>query len=254
MNHLVSVITPIYNSERYLQECIESVQKQSYTNFEHILVDDCSTDNSVGIVKKFSKKDSRIKLLKLKKNSGAGVARNKGVEIAEGRFIAFLDADDFWSGDKLKDQLEMMVKTGHALSYTSYYVVDDASKPKYRRKVPLITDYQSILRNCYIFCSTAIYDTKQLGKVYMPKIRRRQDWVLWINILKVLDKSIGLQKPLVYYREGNDSLSKNKIKLLKDNFNVYRQQLGFSYFISLIFMIRFLITYFSYKIRSRTNL
>lgn len=251
MSYLVSIITPVYNSERYLPECIESVLKQTYTNFEHIIIDDCSTDGSKSIIEKYKDSDSRVKFLELDKNGGAGVARNKGIEEANGRFIAFLDADDYWVEDKLEKQIETMLKTGHALSYTSYYVVDENSTLDYRRRVPSETNYKQILSNCYIFCSTSMYDVEQLGKSYMPKIRRRQDWALWIEILREIDKSIGLQKPLVYYRKGNDSLSKNKFKLVKINYNVFRKQVGLSSFKSLVYMIRFLFTYFYYKLTSK---
>ena len=144
-----------------------------------------------------------------------------------------------------------MLKTGHALSYTSYYVVEEDSKLLYHRTVPLKTTYKDILKNCYIFCSTAMYDTEQLGKRYMPRIRKRQDWALWIEILKELNTSIGLQLPLVYYRQGNDSLSKNKIKLVKENYYVFKNQLGFNNFKSLAYMIQFLLTYFYYKLTSK---
>lgn len=247
----ISIVTPVYNSEDYLTECIESVLKQTYGNYEHILVDDCSTDGSAKVVKEYQKLDSRVRLLSLEKNVGAGVARNRAIELATGRFIAFLDADDYWVNDKLQIQVDTMLETGASLSYTSYYVIDENSNSKYQRKVPLETNYRDILRNCYIFCSTAMYDTQQLGKVYMPVIRRRQDWVLWIRILQKVNTSIGVQSPLVYYREGNESLSKNKIKLVKANFNVYRKELKFSSIKSLIYMIQFLFTYFYYKRTSR---
>jgi len=250
---LISIVTPIYNSKKYLPQCIESVLKQTYGNFEHILIDDCSTDESAKIVKEYQSTDSRIKFLSLEKNGGAGVARNKAIEMAKGRFIAFLDADDYWDENKLQNQLDAMLETGEALAYTSYFVVDENSKRKYLRNVPAQTTYSDILKNCYIFCSTAMYDTQQLGKVYMPVIRRRQDWVLWIRILQKVKTSLGVQRPLVYYREGNESLSKNKLKLVKVNFNVYRKELKFSNFKSLCYMIQFLYTYFIYKRTSKVK-
>ena len=254
MNLLVSIITPIYNSEKYLAESVESVLRQTHENFELILINDCSSDSSKKIAEKYKDADARVKLLELKQNSGAGVARNKGIEMAKGRFIAFLDADDFWSEYKLEKQVQTMLETGCALSYTSYYVVEESSELLYHRKVPLKTSYKDILKNCYIFCSTAMYDTEQLGKKYMPKIRKRQDWALWIGILEKIDTSMGLQQPLVYYRQGNDSLSKNKIKLVKENYNVFKNQLGFTHFKSFTYMIQFLFTYFYYKRTSKKKI
>src|SRR5690606_31386005 len=134
---MISIITPVFNSEKYIGQCIDSVLNQTYANWEQILVDDCSADNSIEIIQEYAQKDQRIKYHRLEKNSGAGVARNKAIELANGRFIAFLDADDYWAKDKLHVQIDTMIETGTPLSYTSYYVVDENSSLKFQRKVPL---------------------------------------------------------------------------------------------------------------------
>jgi glycosyltransferase involved in cell wall biosynthesis len=223
------------------------VQAQTYTNWEHILVDDCSTDDSVKIIEKYASLDNRVKLIKLSKNSGAGFARNTAIEVAKGKFIAFLDADDYWHKDKLNKQIAYMLRRDCSFSYTQYYIVEDKSEPKYIVHSPDIVSYKSILKNGYIGCLTAIYDADKIGKHYMPIVRKRQDWILWINILKKIGHAYGIQEPLAYYRVGNKSLSNNKFRLVKHNFNVYHKELGMSFAFSVWRMAVFLIHYFYFK-------
>jgi len=215
---MVSIITPAYNAEKFISQNIESIQKQIFQDYEHLIIDDCSTDATTTIVSNYAEKDSRIKLIKLAQNSGAGIARNEGIKVAQRRFIAFLDADDFWHIDKLKRQISFMLDNSYQLTYTAYYVIDEETNIKYIRNAPLKTSYSDILKNDYIGCLTVIYDTDRIGKFFMPEIRKRQDWVLWIRILKEIKNSYGIKEPLAYYRIGNESLSKNKFKLLKHNF------------------------------------
>lgn len=249
----VSIVTPVYNASEFLIQNLESIQDQSFSNYEHILVDDCSSDNSVEIIRKFAETDNRIKLIQLDANSGAGVARNTGIKAAKGRFIAFLDSDDYWGKHKLERQVEFMIKLGCSLSYTQYYEVNDDTI-NCLIKSPKSVTYNQILRNCYIGCLTAMYDTHKIGKFYMPKIRKRQDWVLWINILKEVNIAYGLQEPLAYYRVGNNSLSNNKFKLLKHNFNVYHKVLHFGFVKSVYRLVIFLIHYFVFKLFFRKQL
>lgn len=250
MSVSVSIITPVYNSSKYIRECINSTIGQSFTDFEHILVDDCSMDDSVQIIEDYAKKDKRIKLIRLKKNGGAGVARNTAIEAAKGRFIAFLDSDDFWHKEKLNIQVDFMLKNDYAFSYSQYYIVDENSKPQKLVKSPSKVGYDAILRNGYIGCLTAMYDAQKIGKYYMPLIRKRQDWVLWIKILKDVRTAHGIQQPLSYYRVGNESLSNNKFKLIKYNFSVFHKVLGMSQLESIYRMIVFLFSYFKFKLMS----
>ena len=250
INNKVSIITPVYNSENYLRECIDSVLSQTYKDFEHILVDDCSNDNSATIITDYALKDNRIKYIKLKKNSGAGVARNKAIERATGRYIAFLDSDDFWESCKLEKQLNFMRSNNYQFVYSQYYVIKE-NVPHYIVQSPSRVDFSKMLKNDYIGCLTAIYDVQEIGKIFMPDIRKRQDWVLWLRILKKVDYAYGLQEPLAYYRTGNSSLSNGKIGLLKHNFNVYHKELNMTYFKSIFMMIQFLCYYFSYKVISK---
>src|SRR5690606_2948377 len=156
MNPIVSIITPVYNSSKFIRQCLLSTTTQSYPHFEHVLVDDCSTDSSVEIIEGFAKSDSRIKLIKLTENGGAGVARNTAIKAATGRFIAFLDSDDFWHKDKLKLQVDFMLKNDYAFTYTQYYIVNEYSEVNKLVHSPSIVHYKDILRNGYIGCLTAM--------------------------------------------------------------------------------------------------
>ncbi|MEJ4087309.1 glycosyltransferase family 2 protein [Galbibacter orientalis] len=251
----VSIITPVYNSSSFLKDNIESLQKQTFKNYEHILIDDCSSDSSVEMIENYAKIDNRIKLIRLDKNSGAGVARNTGIKAAIGRYISFLDADDYWHASKLERQIKFMSEMDCAFSYTQYYIVEgNEEKPSYIVKSPSKINYNDILKNCYVGCLTAMYDTQKIGKFYMPKIRKRQDWVLWIKILEKTNVAYGIQEPLAYYRVGNESLSNNKFKLIKYNFSVYHEVLKMGYLTSVYRMVLFLFHYFKFKTFSKKSL
>jgi len=223
MNSLVSIITPNYNAEKFIAETIESVINQTYTNWELIIVDDCSTDDSLAIINEFIKKEDRIKLIKLSKNSGPAVARNNGIEVAKGEYMAFLDSDDRWFSNKLEVQLNFMQKHNYALTFTSYYSVNEQKeKQKIIRAKKQIT-YKNLLTNNYIGCLTAMYSVQQLGKVYMPLVLKRQDWGLWLKITKNNIVAYGIQEPLASYTRRETSISSNKFNLLKYNWKIYRE-------------------------------
>ena len=197
---MVSIITPVFNCEKFLSECIDSVINQTFKEWELILVDDCSTDQSKSIIKDYVLKDSRIKFYFFDKNVGAGVARNKGIRIAQNRFIAFLDSDDYWHKDKLRLQIDFMLKNDTSFSYTRYYQLDKENNPTKIIISPVKVNSFQLMFNNYIKTLTAVYDTKILGKVYMPNYRKRQDWGLWFNILDSSKEAHCLTIPLAYYR------------------------------------------------------
>ena len=156
---LVSIITPIYNSEKYVDSCINSVLKQTYSCWEHILIDDCSSDNSNTLIKSFQFKDSRIRYYRLHENSGAGIARNKGIELAQGNYIAFLDSDDQWYPEKLEKQLNFMQNNNYHFTFTDYDIVDEEGQKlsKYIKCKSRVTYSSALLKNP-IGCLTVIYD------------------------------------------------------------------------------------------------
>lgn len=237
MNNLVSIITPSYNSSEFISQTITSVLNQTYNNWELIIVDDVSTDNSIKIIESFVKKDHRIKLYRLAKNSGAGVARNKAIEISKGDFIAFLDSDDLWLQDKLEFQVNFMIKNNYNLTYTSYKVIKENGEDLGKTVIsePQL-DYRKMLYSNKIGCLTAMYNVTTLGKVYMPEIRKRQDYALWLKILKKENFAFGLQEVLSCYRDRSNSISNNKIEMLKWNWNLYRNVEKLSYIQSLFYV------------------
>ena len=225
---LVSIITPSYNCAAFIGETIESILSQTYENWELIITDDCSTDNSCDVISEFCSKDQRIKLLRLDKNSGAGVTRNNSIKAAMGRYIAFCDSDDRWYPDKLARQLEYMDLKKCDLSHTSYMTCDEAN---------LITgivvcrkreDLSSMCKDDKMGFLTVIYDTERIGKVYMPELRKRQDWALKLRLLQACGVSFGMKEPLAYYRKRVGSISNDKRSLIKYNIAVYRTILGWS--------------------------
>lgn len=221
-NSLVSIITPLYNSEEYISETIESVLSQSHQNWEMIIVDDCSTDNGVKIIEQYADNDDRIKLIKMKKNKGAAVARNMAIKKAEGRYIAFLDSDDIWHQDKLKKQIRFMLKNNYSFTFTSFKKITESGDTFDVIKVPKKASYRRVLFINPIDCSTVIYDKNRLGKIYMPDIRKRQDYALWLKILKKVDHGYSLNEQLTFYRVRENSLSNNKFDLIKYHWELYR--------------------------------
>jgi len=214
---LVSIITPLFNSEAFITETITSVQNQSYTNWEMLLIDDGSIDDTISIAEDFSLKDNRIKLFKNKTNQGAAISRNKGITNAKGDYIAFLDADDLWKPEKLETQITFMQDNNCAVSFSSYEQIDEAGKPlnKLVKALPILS-YKKYLKTNYIGNLTGVYNTKKLGKIVSPNLRKRQDWLLWLNAIKASGKPAqGIQESLAFYRVRDNSMSSNKIELLK---------------------------------------
>ena len=220
---LVSIITPVYNAGRFLSDTIKSVQNQTYKNWEMLLVDDCSKDNSAQIIKEFQKYDDRIKYIKLEKNSGASVSRNTGIKNAKGRFIAFVDSDDVWKPEKLEIQVKYMLENNLGFTFTSYrYMKEDGELTNKVAKAPSKINYNGLLKNTIIGCSTVVIDTDIVEAFEMPLVRRGQDTATWLQILRKEKYAYGIDKDLVDYRLVGESLSSNKIIALKRTWNTYR--------------------------------
>ena len=229
MEDLVSVIMPTYNSGTTLQRSVESILNQTYTNIELLITDDCSKDNTAELIRRISEKDSRVRSTLLTSNFGPGYARNEAIGRAKGRYIAFCDSDDRWFPDKLEKQIAFMNEKRCALSYTSYLVCDENDNDVGIVIAPEKIDLTMLKRDNKIGCLTAVYDTKLLGqKYYMPTLRKRQDWALFLTILKSCDVAYGITDPLAYYRDMSGSISSNKFSLVKYNVRVYQQILGYS--------------------------
>lgn len=221
--YLVSIVTPVYNSEKFISETIDSIQNQTYKHWELILVDDCSSDNSYDIISKYIKYDKRIRYIKLEKNSGAAVSRNTGIKNAKGRFIAFLDSDDIWLPEKLEKQVKYMLDKKIGFTFTSYrYMKEDGTKTNKVAKAPYKINYNGLLKNTIIGCSTVVLDRQIVGDFLMPLVRKGQDTATWLMILRNQKYAYGMEEILVDYRLVGNSLSSNKIKALKRTWNIYR--------------------------------
>ncbi len=229
INKLVSVIMPSYNSMKHISDAIDSVLNQTYKYWELIIVDDKSPDNANHIIKKYIELDKRIILIKLEENSGAAVARNIAIKEAKGRYIAFLDSDDLWLTQKLERQIQFMIDNKCALSYSNYNTINENGEMLSKViRPPLKLTYNKLLKSNYIGCLTAIYDTNIIGKVYMPLIKKRQDYALWLKILKKIDFAYAIDENLATYRIMLNSISSNKLKLLKYNYMLFRKYENFS--------------------------
>ncbi|WP_348678646.1 glycosyltransferase family 2 protein [Alcanivorax profundi] len=237
----VSIITPCYNASRTLEATVQSVLSQHYKSWELILVDDKSDDDTIFKAQEYCNRDSRIKLIALTENSGAAIARNAGITQATGRYIAFIDADDLWEQSKLKTQISLMKKNSWALSYTAYSRIKENGASLNTVGVPERVDYRHLLKTNYIGCSTAIYDSDQLGKVLMPLLRKRQDYGLWLKILKKNQYGYGINQPLTLYRVQQGSLSANKRKTSQYNWLIYRREEGLSLLASAYYFTHYAI-------------
>lgn len=240
MNCLVSIITPSYNSSQFIERTIQSIQNQTHKNWELIIIDDCSKDNSYAVVQKYANQDKRIKLIKLEKNSGAAVARNTGIENSSGKFIAFLDSDDTWHPQKLEKQVKFMLEYDYAFSYTQYHQVNEKGKKIGDLYFPAKTNYKNLLKTCVIGCLTAMYDTEKIGKVYFPLIRKRQDFALWLKILKMVPYAYCVPEDLASYTVRSDSISSNKFKAAQYNWHLYRNIERLNIFLSIYYFSNYI--------------
>lgn len=220
---LVSVIMPTYNCAKFIGETIESIQEQTYNNWELIIVDDCSTDNTKDVVDKFIKLDKRINYNCLKKNSGAAVARTTAMNLANGEYMAFCDSDDVWEKTKLEKQIEFMKVNNYYFTCTAYEQIDENSnslgkviKPKEK------CNYNRLLLDCPVGNSTVMYNVEKMGKFEVPNIRKRNDDALWLQMLKKECYIYGMDNVLMKYRIRKNSISSNKFKVIKYHWILYR--------------------------------
>lgn len=226
--HKVSIVTPCFNSEKFINSVYSSILSQTYTNWEWLVVDDNSSDETAEILIKIVRSDSRVKFFSNTTNKGAGVSRNTAIKHASGRYIAFLDADDLWHPQKLEKQIAFMQKNDIALSYTQYQKFNNSGDLGLVIP-PNIVSYNELLYSNVIGCLTAVYDVHQLGKRYMPLIRKRQDMGLWLSILKDIPKAYCLQENLAKYRIDS-GMTKNKLTVLGYQWRFYREVVGLSIF------------------------
>lgn len=236
----VSIITPCYNSERFLRETIVSVLNQTFKDWEWIITDDCSKDNSVKMIKEYQ--DPRIILITLEKNVGAGKARNLALERAKGRYITFIDSDDVWDTNFLEEMVSFMKKEKVELAYSSYARCDESLKPQIEDfKADKIVTFANLLKTCRLSLLSSMYDSKRVGKFYFPEGTKREDHVMWLNLLKKIPEGKPLLKTMAKYRMHSNSVSRKKSNIVKDQYLVYRNFMGFSAFKSLYYTMHWAI-------------
>jgi len=233
MSELVSIVTPIFNASRYIAQTIESVLAQRYQNWELLLSDDCSTDDSMSIAKSFQENDDRIKILESRENTGPAGCRNRAIRAASGKYIAFLDSDDFWVPEKLQLQIQFMQKAGFDLCYSSYRKIDEQGEaigdPIFG---PRSVDYDRLLNSNVIPCLTTIYNVERIGKYFMEDVGH-EDYVYWLRILKDGYTAHGMPNVLAYYRVRSGSISNNKFKAASFQWKIYRNALNLNVWRSL---------------------
>lgn len=225
---LVSIIMPCYNSSRFIAECIESVQNQTYKDWELLIVDDCSSDNSIEIIKRYAKQDKRIKLLTKSQNSGAGVARNLAIKRAQGTYLAFIDSDDWWYSDKLELQLAFMQDNSYEFTYTDYEDCDENLNVLHTFRQKRRISFNDLCVECSIGTPGVVLYITRIGKIYMPETRRSEDWGLWLKVIEQTGFAYSLAQPLWKYRHNAGSTSSSKLAALKDVFSMYRNVVHFS--------------------------
>lgn len=212
---LVSIITPVYNSEKYIGETIKSVLAQTHQNWEMLIADDCSKDNTAEIIKSFN--DERIKYIKLDNNSGAAVARNVSLEKAKSKIIAFLDADDMWKPEKLEKQLKFMLDNNYGFTFTGYEILREGENKVIN--VPSKLNYGQFMKNTIIGTLTVMMNKDIVGEVRLVNVKKDHDSMTWAKILREGNLAYGLNESLSYYRKVEGSISNNKFKAAKNHWN-----------------------------------
>lgn len=247
MNELVSIVTPAYNAERYISKTIDSVINQTYTNWEMLIVDDCSIDNTKYIIKEYSTKDHRIRIITMPENVGVANARNEAIKLSKGEYIAFLDSDDIWRVDKLEKQITFMANNKYDFTFTDYELINkNGNKLNKIITVPKKLNYYDALKGNSIPCLTVMINKKNVGLFRMPNIKH-EDYATWLNILKNNITAYGLNENLAMYRKSDNSITSNKFKSMFWTWNIYykNQNLGF------LKSVRCMINYILKNIKKR---
>lgn len=238
---LVSIVMPAYNCEKYVAKAIDSVLAQTYKNWELLVLDDGSKDNTFQIINEFGRKDSRIKPLKNEKNMGVSATRNRGIELASGDWIAFLDSDDMWEPFKLEKQLRVADKSLAEFIFTGSSYINEQGEPfKGIFEVPEKVTYKKLRNHNVISCSSVIVKKKYFENIKMEKDEMHEDYAVWLKILKLGVIAYGVNEPLLIYRISRNSKSGNKIRTVKMTYKVFRF-IGINPIGSAYFMVRHVV-------------
>ncbi|WP_422529156.1 glycosyltransferase family 2 protein [Serratia fonticola] len=224
---LVSIIMPTYNSSVFVHEAIQSILNQDYHHWELIITDDCSTDNTVSIIDTYSRKDKRIQYYINKSNSGAAITRNNSIVKARGDYVAFLDSDDLWHKDKLSSQIGFMLNSNSCFSFTPFSLVSEQghhlNKTVDLNNCKKVNYHEMLAKKCTLGCSTVMLNRSSFPDLTMPLLRTGQDYALWLKLLKSGVQADCLNVPLTSYRIVKNSISRNKIKKAKRQWQIYRE-------------------------------
>ena len=239
---LVSIIIPYYKKRRYITDTLKSVLKQTYKNFEIIIIYDDDDKDELKFIKKLVKIDKRIILMINKKSLGAGLSRNKGIKKSKGRYVSFIDADDLWKKNKLELQIKFMKEKNLLISHTDYEIIDNENNILNYRTARNFNSISDLLKSCDIGLSSVIVEKEILTKgCLFVNLKTKEDFVLWLKILKKNIKIGGLQKNLMYWRKLSNSLSSSIIQRIKDGYSVYNKFMKFNLFKSLFFLFLLII-------------
>lgn len=252
MNELVSIIMPSYNTAEYIADSIRSILAQTYANWELIIVDDCSTDNTAEVVRSFD--DPRIFFLKNEKNSGAAISRNYALREAKGKWIAFLDSDDIWVPERLEKQIRFMEENGYKMTYCDYRICLNGVWEPVKRTAPDKMTLRKLYNYCYFSTITVIYDRETVGLVQIADLRKNNDYAMWFQ---VLSKTDGYRYPecLSFYIKHDNSISSgSKLKLIKYHYLLFRKGLGKSAFVSWILTANNLVHGFFKKLKYKEKI
>ena len=235
----VSIIIPLYGCEAYLRETLDSVMAQTFTDWEAILINDCSPDNSLSIAQEYQSRDSRFRVFSHDVNKGAHMARNTALEFVEGRYIAYLDSDDVWMPEKLQLQLDFMAENNVYACITGYQTIEEDGTYRNTVMVPKRTGYKQMLGNTLTCTHTAVFDTEKVSKdlLVMPTIGAAEDLATWLNVMKAGYDFYGLDAVMAKYRKHGGSRSSNKLRAMKNTWNIYRKIEKINIFISAYYFI-----------------
>lgn len=233
LNPEVTIITPCYNAGKYLSTCVESVLAQTFGDWEHLIVDDQSSDGSRAVISRFARDDDRIKLIASSSKLGASKARNLAIERARGKYIAFLDADDWWTEQKLEKQIGHLKATDAKFSCTSYFVVDEDDNLRRVQKVKKLQKKLLLTKRSVVGCLTVLYDREYFKDFFFSEnMRSAEDYEMWCRMLAFLEQNGGkaavLEAPLAYYRTHRGGKSHRKLSRIKTHWNIYRKRLNLS--------------------------
>ena len=250
MNSLVSVIMPYYNKKNYFLKSINSVLKQTYTNLEILIIYDDQNRSDLEYIKNCIKNDLRVKIIFNDKNKGVAYSRNKAISIAHGEYIAFLDCDDYWETNKIEVQLNFMLTQGYDFSHTTYRVINYNGKIIGIIRARKTLKYKKLLKSCDIALTSVILKRKLLSDMKFPELKTKEDFVLWLSLAKKSVDLIGLDKPLMFWRQTPNSLSGSILQKLKDAFKVYHLYEKKNFFYSIFCVLRLSIYALFKKINS----